>query len=107
MIRKKRRRWDEPHPVVLLAACESGGADLATLTSFINAFANARAAAVIGTETTLFEGLAIRFTKEMTRALLNHLPLGEAVLQFRRGLIDEYNPLGFVFTAYGDADLSG
>ena len=32
--------------------------------------------------------------------------LGEAIVDFRRGLLREHNPLGFVFTPYGEADLT-
>ena len=107
-------KWKDANPLVLLAACESGAASLASITSFLAAFADARAAAVIGTETTVFLGLACRFAKEIAVALMGTTgkessagkqSLGDAVLSFRRGLLLDFNPLGFVFTPYGDADL--
>lgn len=99
-------RWKPPHPLVLLAACESAQADLSTLTGFLGAFADAGAAAVVGTEATVFEGLASRFGREITAVLLRDRTLGEAVLELRRQLLLEKNPLGFVFTPYGDAGLT-
>jgi len=102
---KVGRKWELPHSVVLLVACESAADDLATLGSFLNAFATARAGAVVGTESTIFSGLAARFSKEVAAHLLNNVPLGDAILRFRRNLLQELNPLGFVFTPYGDAEL--
>ena len=107
---QKHNKWTEPNPIVILAACESAAASLASITSFLSAFADARASAVIGTETTVFEGLACRFAKEITTALMKidhekRQTLGDAVLQFRRTLLLDFNPLGLVFTPYGDADL--
>jgi hypothetical protein len=111
---KKLARWKDSNPLVVLAACESGAASLASITSFLTAFADARAAAVIGTETTVFEGLACRFAKEISVAMMEPPSaepgakkqcLGDAVLSFRRGLLQDFNPLGLVFTPYGDADL--
>jgi hypothetical protein len=99
---------------VVLAACESAAASVASITSFLSAFADAGASAVVGTETTVFEGLACRFAKEIATALMEapstgdpgkRQTLGEAVLQFRRRLLQDFNPLGLVFTPYGDAGL--
>jgi hypothetical protein len=107
-------KWKGSNPLIVLAACGSGAASLASITSFLSAFADARAAAVIGTETTVFEGLACRFAKEISVALMKPSGtepgakaqcLGDAVLSFRRGLLQDFNPLGLVFTPYGDADL--
>lgn len=100
------KKWStDPHPIILLAACESAAEDLRTLTGFLSAFANVRAAAVVGTETVIYEGLASRFGKAVVDALLKNQSLGQAVLSFRRMLVMEWNPLGLVFTPYGDADL--
>jgi hypothetical protein len=105
-------KWSAPNPLVVLAACESAAASLASITSFLSAFADARASAVVGTETTVFEGLACRFAKEIAAAMMQDPPaggkrqtLGNAVLQFRRQLLLDFNPLGLVFTPYGDAGL--
>jgi hypothetical protein len=98
--------WDDPHPIVLLAACSAVAEDLKTLTGFLTAFADAGASAVVGTETVIYEGLAARFGKEMALAIVQNRTLGQALLEFRRGLLLEQNPLGFVFTPYGEADLA-
>lgn len=99
-------RWDDdPRTVVILAACESASADLLSMNDFIKAFGSARAGAVIGTETSVFESLARRFARTLSKALLDRRKLGEAILDFRRELLRERNPLGLVFTAFGHAGL--
>jgi hypothetical protein len=103
---EERRTWAKPHPLILLGCCEGTAADLGTLTGFLSAFADAHAGAVVGSETVVFEGLACRFGKEITAALFGGASLGEAVLRFRRDLLRQASPLGFVFTPYGDAGLA-
>jgi hypothetical protein len=99
-------KWSDPHPIIVLAACDSASDDLGTLVSFINGFANVRASAVVGTESVVFEGLACRLAKELATALRDgKTNLGTAILEFRRSLLRLVNPLGLTVTAYGDADL--
>src|SRR5258706_5757587 len=88
-----------------MAACDSAGEDLLTMNGFITAFAKARAGAFLGTETTVFEPLARDFALAVTKSLVGHQSLGTALLDFRRGLLQKLNPLGFVFSGYGDAEL--
>jgi len=47
----------------------------------------------------------VPFSNKIASALFSQAPLGEAILGFRRNLLQELNPLGFVFTPYGDAEL--
>jgi hypothetical protein len=103
---KEKRKWTPPNPIVVIAACKTTAADLRTLVDFLGAFADSRAAAVVGTETVIFEGLARRFGKEIATAIFKGETLGGAVVGFRRRLLQEDNPLGFVLTPYGDADLT-
>jgi hypothetical protein len=42
----------------------------------------------------------------MSEALIAGKSVGAAVLEFRRLLLQNLNPLGFLFTAYGFADLA-
>jgi hypothetical protein len=101
------KEWGDPHPVIVLAACESVSVTLETLTSFLPAFADAGASAIVGTEIVVFESLACRVARELATYLLEkRFPLGDAVLRLRRVLLCEGNPLGFVFTPYGSAELA-
>jgi hypothetical protein len=105
---QKASEWTDPHTVVVLAACDSVGADVGTLTSFLSAFADARASAVVGTEVTVFEALAARIGDAIATAMMRNeqaQSLGATVLALRRALLVEGDPLGFVITPYGNADL--
>jgi hypothetical protein len=106
MLREKEEGWDDPHALVLLAACESSAADLASVSDFVGTFLDVGAGAVVGTEAPVFEALAMRFARELTPAMLEGRRLGVALLDFRRTLLREGNPLGLLFTAYGPAELA-
>jgi hypothetical protein len=99
--------WNDPHTVVILAACGSAPADLKKLSTFVDTFAQAKASAVIGTEVVVFDGLAADLAKSLVTSMLQspRTTLGRAVLDFRRALLRELSPLGFVVTPYGDADI--
>ena len=97
--------WEPPQSVVLLMACGTAATDIGTLNDFVISLTAAEAGAIIGTETPLFAALAARFAEEVTSELWNGRPLGTAVVGFRRRLLAEFNPLGFLFSAYGDSDL--
>jgi hypothetical protein len=106
MLLEKEEGWSDPHALVLLAACESGAADLASVNDFVGTFLDVGAGAVVGTEAPVFEALAMRFARELTPAMVKGKRLGEALLDFRRALLRERNPLGLLFTAYGPAELA-
>ena len=57
-------------------------------------------------EVARIEGIARRFAVEMSEALVGGTSVGAALLEFRRRLLQNLNPLGLVFTAYGFADLA-
>ena len=101
------KTWKDPRSVVLLAACSGGVVDIKGAKNFVSAFAGAGAGAVVGPETIIFEGLARRFAVDMCEALVNgRSSVGAAMLEFRRRLLRDFNPLGLVFTSYGFADLA-
>ena len=102
-------RWvAQPRTLALLMACESAAMESDSLNDFVLAFASAGAAAVVGTEVNTFSGIAAEFAREVTAMVwLNRgTQIGEAIRRFRLALASGRNPLGFVFTAYGSADLS-
>jgi hypothetical protein len=104
--RRAHGRWSQPRSLVMVLACAAGATEPATVTDFMLAFHNAGAGAVIGTECTVFSGLLSRFAAEVTGSLLEGASLGAALTGFRRRLLSERNPLGFVFNALGNADLT-
>jgi hypothetical protein len=100
------KKWDTPRPIVFLMACSAASTQLATPSDLLIALTTAGAVAVIGTECVIFTGMAARCALELTEAFWAQQPLGAAVSSFRRQLMKEGNPLGFAFTAYGDAELT-
>lgn len=103
---RSRGRWAQPRSLVMVLASTADAAPPATVTDLMLAFHSAGAGAVIGTECAVFPGLLSRFAAEVTGALLRGESLGAALTGFRRLLLREHNPLGFVFTAIGSADLT-
>jgi hypothetical protein len=98
--------WDDPHSVILLAACSGAVVELKDVVNFVSVFTNAGAGAVVGPEVTVYESLARRFGVEMSAKIVNGSSVGAAMLDFRRDLLRQFNPLGLVFTSYGFADLA-
>ncbi len=98
--------WTDPRSVILLAACSGGVVDITSVQNFVNIFIGVGAGAVVGPEAVIYEGVARRFAVEMSEALVAGASVGDAMLAFRRRLLQNLNPLGLVFTAYGFADLA-
>jgi hypothetical protein len=102
----KQRSWNQPNTLVLLLNCESVATGPATLSNFVTAFHQAHAGAVVGTEVSVYSDLMERFAAEFTEAMWSKgRPLGETLTSIRRTLLEEGNPLGFVFTSIGLAEL--
>lgn len=101
------REWKEPpNPLVLLLTCSSAALGIRELESFALSAYKARASAVIGTECSLFASLGARFAAEFLPEFCEkHSTVGEALMEFRRRLARDGNPLGLVFTLLGRADM--
>ncbi|MDP9191175.1 MAG: hypothetical protein M3P06_05680 [Acidobacteriota bacterium] len=99
--------WDQPHSIILLMACDAMNMNASTLNDHALALTAAGAAAVVGPECRIFSPFACRVAEDLIVALLkNGKTLGVALSDFRRHLVRAGNPLGFAFTAYGDADVA-
>lgn len=93
-------------PLVFLNGCGTVGFTTAAPSAFIRSLVqNCRAAAVIGTETTIWEGLATEMAIAFLARFLTGQAAGDALLQARLHLLSTRNPLGLVYTLYGAADL--
>jgi hypothetical protein len=97
--------WTDPRSLVLLLACSSSATELTTLAGLPAAFTGAGSRAVVGTEAPVFSGLVARFAREVVPALWE-TSLGSAVTAFRRRLLASGVPLPFVFTTFGDVDVT-
>jgi len=103
---KEQTAWDQPRPVVLLAACSSATTGIDTLTDFVTAWTVSGASAIVGTECVVGSKLAATFSRRFAnRVWKKKDPLGKAMTTIRADLLAEGNPLAFLFHAVGDVDL--
>jgi hypothetical protein len=86
-------------------ACGSAATSPETLHDRVIALHRARAAAIVGVECRAFSGLLSTFGADVTVALWKQMPIGQAMLDFRRNLLQRGDPLGFIFTCIGCADV--
>lgn len=105
--RAARECWTgSPRTLVLLMGCSTGATDMATLNDFALAFGVAGATALVSTECVAYTGLLARFARDVTAGLWQQRKrFGAAVRDAQTSLLNEGNPLAFVFTALGNADL--
>jgi hypothetical protein len=99
--------WRSTRPLVFLNGCHSAALApqyaFAYATSFL---LTAHASAVVGTEIAVFENLAVTFAEDcLRRFVVDRVPLGESVQRARLALLDEGNPLGLVYIAFGPSEL--
>jgi hypothetical protein len=101
------KEWDHT-PLVFMNGCGNIGFTPYAPSEFVKEFIGGRkAAAVIGTEVTVWELLATDFANEFfARFLDRKTTAGEALLAARRVLLAKNNPLGLVYTLYGSARLT-
>lgn len=98
--------WSDRNTVVVLLTCDSMATNPKTLTDFVVAFHRARAGAIIGTECLAFSDCVSRFSQRFFPLLWERgVPLGEAMTEVRRALLQKGYPLAFIFSSIGRADL--
>jgi len=95
-------------PLVFINGCSTAGFSPYAPSEFISQFIRGRkAAAVIGTEVTIWEALATEMAKQFLTAFLDgKTSAGEALLKSRRSLLAMNNPLGLAYTLYGSSNLT-
>lgn len=102
--------WDEPQrPLVLLLACGSARKRLGELTSLVDALLIVGAAGVAGTEWDVDAARATRFGQRIISGMLDTAQprsLGDVVRGYVKQSLRDGDALPFVFTVYGDADLT-
>jgi CHAT domain-containing protein len=93
--------WTRPRPLVFLNGCHTTKLDAHTTLDFVTGFVqNSNACGVVGTEITVFEPLACEFAKQFLTRFLSGAPVGYAVRDARRDLLQQGNPLGLVYTPF-------
>ncbi|CAA9366085.1 MAG: hypothetical protein AVDCRST_MAG89-4105 [uncultured Gemmatimonadetes bacterium] len=94
------------HPLVILNGCGTVGFSPDALSPFIPILVDDRGAAgLLGTEISVWEQLAGEFAEHFLRAFVSGEPAGAALVQARRRLLAQRNPLGLAYTLYANADL--
>ena len=94
------------HPLVILNGCGTVGFSPDALSPFIPILVDDRGAAgLLGTEISVWEQLATEFAEHFIRAFLSGRTAGAALLEARRILLAQRNPLGLAYTLYANSDL--
>lgn len=106
-LRWSRIRWSEPRPLVFINGCHTTDLEPENAIELLSGFIEtARASAVVGTEITIFEPLAVTFGEQFLRRFLTlGSSLGDSVRAARLVLLKELNPLGLVYLPFGLASL--
>jgi hypothetical protein len=92
-------------PLVVLNACDTAALEPDKAVTLVEGFIYYGASAVIGTEITIFTGLAYAFGTKFLDAFVGGASLGAAVRQARLDLLRRWNPLGLAYVAYGLHDV--
>jgi hypothetical protein len=90
---------------VFINGCHTVDLSPTDLVSFNDSLARCHAAGVIGTEISVPETLAQAFARAFFKRLLGGAKVGQIVHELRMALLEQYNPLGLVYTPYCSDDL--
>lgn len=109
-LRQKGIRWSipRPRPLVFVNGCHTVDVEPEVAIEMVSGFVRrAGASAVIGTEITIFEQLAVDFAERFLRVfLLERRTMGEAIRRARLSILQkQLNPLGLVYVPFGLASL--
>jgi CHAT domain len=102
----KRRTSTEIGPLVFLNACGGSRMTPNGVTSFPRFFLNNNNCGVIGTETPIPDTFATMFADEFYKTLMQGQKTGGALFTARWSLLKRHNnPLGILYSAYGNPDV--
>lgn len=91
-------------PLVFVNACRSAELSPQYTVNFPNYFLDRGARTVIGTECEIATFFADEFARRFFAAVLSGVPVGVALLDLRRGMIEQGNPLGLAYGLHGASD---
>lgn len=109
--RRNSAVWPRPHwprrkPLVVMNGCHTAEMTTATLSTFVDAFANrAGAAGVLGTEVTVEQGMAGWAMTGFLRSLVDGASAGQALRELRWRMLGRGNVMGLAYTLYAVAGL--
>jgi len=85
-------------PIVVLNSCSSAATSPLSFSSFHKKFRSKRAMGIIGTTIQIPATFAAAFGSKLIEAYLDGIPLGKAIYELRRELLDRNNPLGMFYS---------
>ena len=97
--------WQGTSPLVFINGCHTVEITPESLVSFVDSFANASAAGVIGTEIAIAQRVAGEVAEEFFRHFRAELTVGEALHRTRIHLLLKGNLLGLAYTPYCSTEL--
>jgi hypothetical protein len=97
--------WQKTSPLVFINGCHTVEITPEELVSFVDAFAGAYAAGVIGTEITIDQFMAGEAAEIFFSMFKDHKSVGDALQQMRLYFLSKGNLLGLAYTPYCSADL--
>jgi hypothetical protein len=102
-----RERWLDVPPLVFINGCKTAALSPEQVVTFVDAFAGARAAGVIGTEIAVAQPLASDFAQHFFRHLMadSAVTVGQALRRSRLDFLAKGNIAGLVYTAFCSMDL--
>lgn len=94
-------KWTDTRPLVFINGCHTAGLEPKQALNLIRPLVTyCDSAGVIGTDITIFEELATRFSEQFFKHFLAGEPVGKAIRQARLTLLKEGNPLGLVYNPF-------
>lgn len=93
-------------PIVLLNSCSSGAFSPLLFSNFLTRFRSKKAFGVIAAAFPIPTLFAAAFGKKLLDAYLGGVPIGQALLELRRDLLTEANPLGLFYTLQCPLDVT-
>jgi hypothetical protein len=85
-------------PIVILNSCSSGAYSPLSFSTFLSKFRAKRALGLVGTSFPIPATFAAAFGGELIKRYLERVPIGKALFDLRRDLLDKGNPLGLLYT---------
>ena len=96
--------WRATSPLVVINGCHTAELTPEGLVSFVDSFADAYAAGVLGTEIAMFQPMASEMAERFLAAFPKH-GAGDALLQARLHFLAKGNLLGLAYTLYASSEL--
>ena len=85
-------------PIVIMNSCTSAAVSPLSFSTFHRKFRQKRAMGIIGTTIKIPTTFAAAFGTELIRSYLKGVPIGKAIFEWRRRLLEINNPLGLFYS---------